>query len=62
LNSTCKIKKLFGPLGGLIGLIVGSCPGAPDIRMVVVDNELRYIHKDYLLPADTPAAGSQGTL
>jgi len=49
----CKIIEGFGPIAGAEGFIVGTCPGAPAIYLVLLGDNLRYIHEDNLILLET---------
>lgn len=54
----CQISPGYGPLGGRRGIIAGSCPGAPWVKIVIVDNECHYIPEERIICGDSMSSVS----
>tara|TARA_R100000808_G_C2121069_1_gene132354 strand:+ start:775 stop:1089 length:315 start_codon:yes stop_codon:yes gene_type:complete len=44
-----RVREGYGIIGGMEGFDVGSCPGAPDVRLFLIGKNLHYVHKEHLV-------------
>jgi hypothetical protein len=50
----CKIRDGYGLIGGKDAYVTSSCQGVPQIKIVLIEEEIHYVSEDHIVyPTET---------